>query len=118
MVFTILAYTILMYFIGWIAEFSIKIEFFIAMIIVFFYFLSAIWVLKLSLNKKDPLFLKIYFGGMGLRILLTVIGFVFLIRLGFNILTILLFMIPIYFILLLIEVIEINKVAKQMESSV
>lgn len=112
MILAILFYTIFIFLMGLIFHFSLNVEFFIAIFLVFFYFLFAVWILKISFNKSEKKFYRIYFGGVVVRIISTLIIFWVLIQAGFSFIRILLFMVPLYFLMLMLEAIEMHKLAK------
>lgn len=110
-----LAYSIFVFSIGKMFGFYPGTEFFIAILIVFFYFLFAVWILRLSLNKEDKEFFKIYFGGVGIRVLITIFAILFFHKLEFSVLKIVLMMIPLYFIFTILEAMELNKLTEKTE---
>lgn len=88
-------------------------EFYIAILVVFIYFILAIVFARISLRQEGSGFLKYFFTGMVIRILFTLISLFLIGKWGYQIKLMLLYFVPIYFVILMLESWELHRVANK-----
>lgn len=115
---SLIAYSLFIYLLTFIFNYSLGTEFFIAIFFIIAYFLFVFAFLLLSLNLPSKFFFKIYFLGSIIRLVGSLLFFLVIIKLTeLNALKILIFTVPIYFIFLIIESLWVNKNASRMENT-
>ena len=114
---SVVLYSFIVYILSITLKFSMGIEFFIAIFFIIAYFLFAFAFLFLSLNQKNNLFFKVFFLGSIIRIVASLILFLIILKLtNLDALKILIFVVPIYFIFLIVESLWVHKNVPTMEN--
>ncbi len=112
----VIFYSIAVYILTFIYNFTQGLEFVIAILFNIVYFAGAIAVVFFSFSFPEKIFYKVYFIGAIIRIVVSLLFFLVVIKLtGLNALKLIIFIVPLYFVFLLIESLWIHGKALTME---